>query len=87
MSHNIKGNGNHLSFSDRVYIEQELIQQSSFRSIAANLNKDPSTISKEVRLHCAVAPNGTYRFPRCNFCNHFGTCKYTDFRNYEILSP
>lgn len=75
MSHNIKGNGKHLTFSDRVYIEQELMQQSSFRSIAASLGKDPSTISKEVRLHCAVAPNGTYRFPRCDFCKLFGICK------------
>ena len=79
MSHSIKGNGKHLTFSDRVYIEQELMQRSSFRSIAADLGKDPSTISKEVRLHCAVAPNGTYRFPRCNFCKHFGTCKDTVF--------
>ena len=79
MSQNIKGNGKHLTFSNRVYIEQELMQRSSFRSIAANLGKDPSTISKEVRLHCAVAPNGTYRFPRCNFCKHFGACKDTIF--------
>ena len=60
MSRKIKGNGKHLTFSDRVYIEQELMQGSSFRNIAAGLGKDPSTISKEIRLHCSVAPNGTY---------------------------
>ena len=65
MSREIKGNGKHLTFSDRVYIEQELMQGSSFRDIAAGLGKDPSTISKEIRLHCAVAPNGTYRHPHC----------------------
>lgn len=75
MSHTIKGNGKHLTYSDRVYIEQELMQKSSFRSIASSLGKDPSTISKEVRLHCAIAPNGPYRFPRCNYCKHFKTCK------------
>lgn len=79
MSRKIKGNGKHLTFSDRVYIEQELMQQSSFRSIAENLGKDPSTISKEIRLHCAVAPNGTYRYPRCTFCNHFGKCRDSVF--------
>ena len=79
MSRKIKGNGKHLTFSDRVYIEQELMQGSSFRDIATGLGKDPSTISKEIRLHCAVAPNGTYRFPRCNFCNHFKKCKDTAF--------
>ena len=61
MSRKIKGNGKHLTFSDRVYIEQELMQGSSFRNIAAGLGKDPSTISKEIRLHCSVVPNGTYR--------------------------
>lgn len=29
MSRKIKGNGKHLTFSDRVYIEQELMQGSS----------------------------------------------------------
>ena len=43
MSRKIKGNGKHLTFSDRVYIEQELMQGSSFREIAAGLGKDPST--------------------------------------------
>ena len=79
MSRKTKGNGKHLTFSDRVYIEQELIQQSSFRSIVETLGKDPSTISKEIRLRCAVAPNGTYRYPRCTFCKHFGKCKDTVF--------
>ena len=76
MSQKIKGNGKHLTFSDRVYIEQELMQQSSFRNIAANLGKDPSTISKEVRLHCTSTSN-IYRFPRCKSCKDFGICKDT----------
>ena len=75
MSRKIKGNGKHLTFSDRVYIEQELMQGSSFRNIAAKLGKDPSTISKEIRLHCAVAPNGTYRFPHCTACSKYKKCK------------
>ncbi|MBS7340967.1 MAG: helix-turn-helix domain-containing protein [Lachnospiraceae bacterium] len=74
MSRKIKGNGKHLTFSDRVYIEQELMQGSSFRNIAAGLGKDPSTISKEIRLHCAVAPNGTYRFPHCTACSKYKKC-------------
>jgi len=77
MSKNIKGNGRHLTMSDRVYIEQELLQRSSFRSIAFALGKDPSTISKEIKLHSAVAPNGTYRHPRCHFCNQFRKCEDT----------
>lgn len=79
MSRKIKGDGKHLTFSDRVYIEQELMQNSSFREIADELGKDPSTISKEIKLHCAVAPNGTYRHPRCSFCNYFKKCNDTKF--------
>ena len=75
MSRTIKGNGKHLTYSDRVYIEQELMQRSSFRSIASTLGKDPSTISKEVRLHCIISSNGPYRFPRCNHCKYFKICK------------
>lgn len=77
MSHLIKGNGKHLTFSDRVYIEQELLQFNNFRSIAQNLCKDPSTISKEVRLHCEKVLNGQSRYRHCNFCVHFGKCKDT----------
>lgn len=46
-----KGNGHHLTLSDRIFIEAELNIGSTFKSIAENLEKDPSTISKEVRLH------------------------------------
>ena len=40
----------HLTLSERTYIEQELFQGSSFKAIAEFLGKDPSTISKEIRL-------------------------------------
>jgi len=77
MSRNIKGNGKHLTFSDRIFIEQELLQGSSFRSIASAISKDPSTISKEIRLHSSVAPNGSYKYPRCHYCINFKKCKDT----------
>ena len=79
MSKSIKGNGSHLTLSDRIFIEQELLQNSSFRSIASALHKDPSTISKEVRLHSASVPNGYHRFPRCTYCIHFSKCNNTKF--------
>ena len=79
MSHNLKGNGKHLTLSDRVYIEQELLQNSSFRSIAASLGKDPSTISKEVRLHRTSGHSCYYRARSCDYCKSFNTCKDTVF--------
>ena len=46
---NIFHNQKHLTLTERTYIEQELVQGSSFSSIASTLHKDPSTISKEVK--------------------------------------
>ena len=51
MSKSIPGNQKHLTLSDRCFIEQSLIQGLSFRQMAIALKKDPSTISKEIKLH------------------------------------
>ena len=40
-------NQKHLTLSNRTYIEQELLQKSTFSSISKVLHKDPSTISKD----------------------------------------
>lgn len=41
----------HLTLDERNFIEQELSKNTSFREIAKYLEKDPTTISKEVRKH------------------------------------
>ena len=46
-----KGNQKHLTFDQRVDIEKGLTENKSFAEIARRIGKDPSTISKEVRLH------------------------------------
>lgn len=51
MSHKIKGNQKHLTSSQRLLIEKGLNEQTTFAEIARKLQKDPSTISKEVRKH------------------------------------
>ncbi|MBQ8279122.1 MAG: helix-turn-helix domain-containing protein [Roseburia sp.] len=67
-------NQKHLTLSDRFYIEQEIQQGHSFSSIAKTLNKDPSTISKEVkrnRIYCS--PD---RFQsRYKSCVNYADCK------------
>ena len=50
MSKYILGNQKHLTLNDRIYIENELAKETTFKDIAAFLCKDPTTISKEVRL-------------------------------------
>jgi IS30 family transposase len=54
MSKLIPGNQKHLTESDRQYIEISLNEGKTFKDIARFLCKDPSTISKEVRLHRIV---------------------------------
>ncbi len=66
-------NHRHLTLSDRTYIEQELVRGSSFKSIAATLDKDPTTISKEVKLH-RVITNIDRPIRRCHKCIHHRRC-------------
>ena len=64
----------HLTLSDRIFIEQELNQGSTFYSIGKALNKDPTTISKEVKrsrsFHCA----NRYA-KRCSLCWNHRDCR------------
>ena len=82
-----KGNQKHIDLSGRIRIEQGLNDGESFRSIAKDLNKDPSTISKEVRRHSilkerspeAFAPipcanNYDSKAPRKNICTAMHMC-------------
>jgi Transposase and inactivated derivatives, IS30 family len=70
---NITPNQKHLTLSDRTYIEQELLQRSSFRSIATKLHKDPTTISKEVRRYAKVVLPKTHR--QCIACKCYADCR------------
>ena len=56
MSKLIPGNQKHLTMEDRVIIEKGLDNGDSFRMIAEQLCKDPSTISKEIKMHRVEAP-------------------------------
>lgn len=51
MSKNKKKDYKHLTLSQRLHIEKGLENNESFSLIAKRLEKDPSTISKEVRRH------------------------------------
>ena len=54
MSNRTKGNRKHLTLSDRIIIEKGLLNGDTFTSIASAINKDISTVSKEVRKHSQV---------------------------------
>ena len=61
----------HLTLTDRTYIEQELVRGSSFTDIGKALDKDPSTISKEVKLHMEIRKAST-RSHGCYNCKNTG---------------
>ena len=74
MSKSIPGNQKHLTLDNRITIEKGLDTGTSLRQIALSLDKDPSTISKEIRKHRTQHPHNTYNEPH-NKCAHFTICK------------
>ena len=72
----------HLTLSNRTYIEQELLQKSTFSSMGTVLHKDTSTISKEVKCYSKTVP-AKYSY-KCNLCKHYKDC---DLRSKELKCP
>ena len=60
-----KGNQKHLNLSDRINIEKVLNNNDSFATIAKVVQKDPTTISKEVRKHSKVKEYKGYANTPC----------------------
>ena len=49
----------HLTFEDRIEIQDCLFHGVSFKGIAKRISKDPTTVSKEVKKHIQVIPART----------------------------
>lgn len=79
MSHLIPGNQKHLTLKDREYIYEALNEGRSFKDIARFLCKDPTTISKEVKLHRSMNTwnKGSFNNPQ-NFCVKRFHCRKTN---------
>ena len=65
----IMANNKHLSLSERVRIEKLLNEHASFKAIGRELNKDCTTVSKEVRNHIQFKKVGCtgHSFNNCRF--------------------
>ena len=86
MSKYIPGNQKHLTLEDRKYIEHSLNEGLSFKDIARYLCKDPTTISKEVKLH--RLDDWFHKGPfynKKNFCEKRYRCNKTNACNKIIL--
>lgn len=77
--HMSKHNQKHLTLSNRTYIEQELLQNSTFSSIGEVLHKDLSTISKKVKRYSKTV-TAKYSY-KCTPCKHYKDC---DLMSKEI---
>lgn len=62
----------HLTSDDRSLIQQKLAEGESFKAIARELGKDPTTISKEVKNHIQFHKKGCYGKPHNNCLNRVG---------------
>lgn len=75
----MKDNQKHLTLSQRIIIEQGLNEGLTFTAIAKKINKDPSTVSKEVRRHRTLKERKNKHLPpRCKLeksCSVTGLCK------------
>jgi len=79
MSKLIPGNNKHLTLDDRLYIASSLDQGISFKEISKYLCKDPTTISKEIRLRRMTDTHHKGSFTnKNNFCIHRFRCKKTN---------
>lgn len=72
-------NNKHLTLDDRIIIEQGLNTKLSLVSIASQIGKDPTTISKEIRLNRTLKlPNS---FNGKNMCKYIHSCHLKDICN------
>ncbi len=86
MSKFIPGNQKHLTLEDRVFIENSLNQRRSFKDIAKYLCKDPTTISKEVKLRRASDwyHKGSF-YNAKNFCVRRYNCRKVNVCNKILV--
>ena len=63
----------HLSLEDRFKIEKGLVEKNSFKEIGDTIEKNKSTISREIKNHYIVKNTGSVG-RRFNNCIHRKTC-------------
>lgn len=79
----------HMNLSDRIVIEQGLRDGKTFREIAAELHRDPTTISKEVKRSVGYDPN-SFTGVDCKLaknCRRTNLCCGTDCSAYCKTCP
>ena len=86
----IEKKNKHMTLEDRIEIQECLSKGMTFKAIAARISKDPTTVSKEVKLHSKAYTNSFVKTDECcpkllrapfvcNGCEKrsYSSCKYT----------
>lgn len=84
MCKSIPGNQKHMTLDNRIVIEKALDAGRSLRSIASQLGKDPSTISKEIKKHRTLQEHNHFNEPK-NKCVYARSCSRKNL--CEIYAP
>lgn len=71
----------HLNLNDRIYIEKSLDINKSFNEISKALDKDSTTISKEIRKNLNLKNSGACGKKFNNCANRF-SCEFTTIYDY-----
>ena len=77
--------GSHLTLEDRKIIQEGIEHSLTKVEIAKNIGKDPTTVSKEIKLRRKLKPRNTFNNPI--ICTRFKECKkcYGKCENYEEI--
>ena len=71
--------GYHLTYEERISIQNCLNENMTFKEIATKLGKHPSTISREVQKHMVTLAPKSYMNPySINKCKHRYSCTYVN---------
>lgn len=68
MTDSISKKNKHLTLDDRIEIQDCLNHEMTFKKIAARINKDQTTVSKEVKKHLTVSPAPIKRMNENKMC-------------------
>ena len=80
----------HLDLIERCRIETMLTDRHSFKSIARALNRDPTTIAKEVKAHMFTRKTGSLgkTFNNCanrSTCDYYNICSKTECQYHSYI--
>ena len=64
----------HMSLNDRIAIQVGIENGSKLVNISKNIKKDPTTISKEIKLHREIHSRNLEKYPIC--CKNSKNCKF-----------